>query len=162
MPASLSPVMSIPERSEPGERLVISGAVYKADGKTPWADAILYAYHTDSTGHYSKEGIEKGFQKWHGRLHGWCRTDARGRYEIRSIRPGRYPDNSMPAHIHCAIKKPDGSEPFFINDFVFSDDSLVTSSYLSTLSFSGGDGIVDLKKDKQGDCKGHRDILLAR
>ncbi len=47
MPPSLSHIMMIPG---PGEKMIITGILYKADGKTPWPDVIMYAYHTDSKG----------------------------------------------------------------------------------------------------------------
>jgi protocatechuate 3,4-dioxygenase beta subunit len=40
--------ISIGER---GERLKISGTVFKADGKTPASGVIIFFYHTDATGH---------------------------------------------------------------------------------------------------------------
>jgi protocatechuate 3,4-dioxygenase beta subunit len=161
-PTTLSRAMTMPTgQGELGEKLMISGTIFKADGKTPYPNVLLYAYHTDSKGHYSKTGKETGIQKWHGRLHGWCRTDQNGRYEIRSIRPARYPDNSMPAHIHAAIKEPGGKRPYYISDFVFKDDQLVNDRYLkSIVSTVGGTGIVDLKKSATGVWMGERTITL--
>ena len=95
---------------------------------------------------YSKKGNETGIQKWHGRLHGWLKTDNKGYYEIRSIRPARYPGNAIMAHIHAAIKLDDGPA-FHINDFVFKDDVLVNEEYLSRLNNIGGTGVVDVKKE---------------
>lgn len=160
MPGDVSNILTIAEAKEPGERLVISGTIYKADGKTPYSDVILYAYHTDHKGIYPKKGDETGIQKWHGRLHGWLKTDETGYYEIRSIRPARYPGNTIMAHIHAAIKTGDGSA-FHINDFVFKDDLLVNEEYLSRLTNVGGTGVVDIKKE--GNIwKGKRDIILEK
>lgn len=74
MPEKLTSVMNIAKETEAGTRMIIKGKVLKADG-TPYPDVIIYAYHTDNEGYYSKKGDEKGVQKWHGHLHGWCRTD---------------------------------------------------------------------------------------
>ena len=162
MPANPGSAMTIGNKDEPGVRLVISGTIYKADGKTPYPNVILYAYHTNSKGYYAKAGNETGFQKWHGHLHGWCKTDENGYYEIRSIRPARYPNNTMPAHIHAAIKKPGNERAYYISDFVFKDDSLVNDKYLkSVIATVGGTGIVDLEKSPDGTWKGRRNISLT-
>jgi len=154
-------MMTIAEKNEPGDKLIITGTLFHSDGVTPYPDVILYAYHTDNTGHYTKKGNEKGFQKWHGHLHGWCKSDSKGRYEIHTIRPARYPDNSMPAHIHVAFKTPDG-DMNYINDYVFKDDSLVNEKYLSSLSNIGGTGIVDVKRTAVHIWAGTRDLILKK
>jgi protocatechuate 3,4-dioxygenase, beta subunit len=160
MPASVSRVMTIASKMEPGSPLVISGIVYKADGKTPYPNLFIYAYHTDQTGKYTKNGTESGIQKWHGRLHGWCKTDSNGHYEIHTIRPAPYPDNSMPAHIHAAIKTNNG-KAFYISDFVFKDDPLVNEKYLSSIkNLLGETGVVELKKSANNTWVGTRNITL--
>lgn len=161
IPTSLSSTMTIAGGNEPGEKLVISGTIYKADGKSPYPNIIVYAYHTDNKGYYSKSGTETGAQKWHGHLHGWCKTDSNGYYKLQTIRPARYPDNSMPAHIHAAIKK-DNGQMYWITDFVFKDDHLVNEKYLSTLrNLVGETGIVDIDKDTENTWTGVRDIILT-
>ncbi len=162
MPPNISNVIKAADDSEKGERLFIKGVVYKSDGKTPCPDVLIYVYHTDNNGYYSKRGDETGFQKWHVHLHGWGKTNKDGKYEIHSIRPAPYPDNSMPAHIHSAIKEPDNLQPYYINDFVFSDDPLVTEKYISSQSNPGGSGVVDLMKDNNGTWIGKRDIVLKK
>jgi len=159
MPAALGHVMAIADSSEPGQRLVLSGVIYRADGKEPYPGVLLYAYHTDHTGHYSRRGDEKGFQRWHGHLHGWCRTNAQGQYEIRTIRPARYPANTIPAHIHSAVQEPNG-RTYYINDFVFADDDLVNEQYLAKLDGVGGTGVMTLRNDANGVATGVRDIVL--
>lgn len=158
-PATLTNSMRITQPDDEGEKLTIWGTIFKADGVTPYPDLILYVYHTDSKGYYSKSGNEKGFQKWHGRHHGWCKTDSRGYYEIHTIRPARYPNNTMPAHIHAAVKTNKG-DMFWISDFVFKDDSLVNDKYLASLTTTGGTGVVDIKKNGPDSWNGRRDIFL--
>ena len=159
MSGKLTNIMTIAQTNEPGDKLLITGTIFKSDGLTPYPNVILYAYQTDITGHYSKKGNETGFQKWHGHLHGWCKTDSDGKYELHSIRPARYPDNSMPAHIHAAYKLPSGQMDY-INDFVFKDDSLVNEKYLSSLSNIGGTGVVDIQKTEKNIWTGKRDLIL--
>ena len=159
MPATLTSTMTITNEKEAGNKLIISGTIFKADGITPYPGIILYAYHTDSKGYYSKNGKETGVQKWHGRLHGWCKTDNNGYYSIQTIRPARYPDNTMPAHIHAAIKTGSG-QMYWITDFVFKDDNLVNEKYLSSLVNVGGTGVVDINKSPENIWTGKRDIVL--
>lgn len=56
IPANPDSIMTIAAPGEAGEKLIISGTIYKADGRTPYPNVILYAYHTDSKGYYSKTG----------------------------------------------------------------------------------------------------------
>ena len=159
MPSDISAVMKIADSSEPGQRIKIKGQILNENGKSPYPGIIIYAYHTDNNGYYSKKGNETGFQKWHGHLHGWCITDADGRYEIHTIKPARYPSNLAPAHIHCAIKEPSGSMTY-LNDFVFSDDSLVNENYLSHLNLPGDNGMITLKDNVSGALEGNRVTIL--
>jgi protocatechuate 3,4-dioxygenase, beta subunit len=120
---------------------------------------IMYAYHTDNKGIYSKSGKEQGVQNWHGRLHGWCRTDTLGHYEIHTIRPASYPNSTAPAHIHGALKEPSGNM-LPITDFVFKDDKFVTGSYKPNSRLKGGSGIVDVKRRSDGFWVGERNIIV--
>lgn len=157
MPKQLSSTMVIPDDNPKSEKLVINGTVYKKD-KTPYPDVIIYAYHTDVNGEYSKKGTETGYQKWHGSHHGWCKTDKKGQYRIETIRPASYPKTTAPQHIHSAIKVP-GSEPFYITDFLFRDDPNLPKSMPNKYSLQGGSGVVDVKK--VGDTWiGRRDLTL--
>jgi protocatechuate 3,4-dioxygenase beta subunit len=162
MPLSLSGTLTIAGKDEPGEELIISGTLFKEDGRSPFPNIIIYAYQTDSKGYYSKKGTETGAQKWHGHLHGWCKTDSNGHYQIQTIRPARYPDNSMPAHIHAAIKK-ENEQMYWISDFVFKDDHLVNDKYLSTIvGMVGGTGIVDVSRKAGNKWIGIRNIVLTK
>ena len=159
VPRNITNRMEIADDKEEGKRIVIKGQIFKEDGLTPYSELIIYAYHTDNKGYYSKKGNETGVQKKHGYLFGYCKTDKEGRYEIHTIRPGRYPDNEFPAHIHIAIKEPGGNMQY-LNDFVFSDDILVTKEYLSRLNYKGDDGVIVLKENGSGIPEGNRITIL--
>lgn len=107
---------------EPGERLILHGVVYRPDGRTPAADVVLYAYHTNAEGIYERTGDETGNGRRHGDLRSWLRTDDRGRYEIRTIRPGNYPGRDAAAHIHMTVQEPDGTPEYWLPTFWFADD----------------------------------------
>lgn len=157
MPGSVGNVMNIPI-DDGVAKMLITGRILKADGVTPYPGVFLYAYHTDAEGKYSKNGNERGVQQWHGRHHGWVKTDTEGRYTINSIRPAQYPGNQFAAHIHATIREP-GKKPYWINDFVFKDDPLVTEAYRTSQRNAGGDGVVDLKLIN-GRWEGKRNIIL--
>ncbi|WP_136666977.1 intradiol ring-cleavage dioxygenase [Flavobacterium sp. H122] len=146
MPERLTSTMVIPSNDSNGEKMVLNGTIYKKDKSTPYPNIILYAYHTDSKGEYSKKGNEKEVQKWHGSHYGWCKTDENGNYRIETIRPASYPGTTNPAHIHAAVKTQDKQVPFYITDFVFKDDPLLTKIQPNKFSYQGGTGVVDVKK----------------
>jgi len=158
MPAKIYSSVTLAGESEPGECLILYGQILKKDGNA-YPGVIVYAYHTDHTGIYSKSGKEQGIQKWHGRLHGWCITDSEGRYEIHTIRPAPYPNSKGPAHIHCVVKEP-GGEVYYINDVVFADDLGVDEKYLSLISKRWDDGIVTLTGKEKGVWEGRRVTVL--
>src|SRR5688572_14218900 len=159
MPATLTSVMKINYEGVPGTPMFIKGVLYKSDGKTPWPGVILYGYHTDSKGYYSKRGNEKGIQKVQGQLHGWCKSDSHGRYEIQSIRPAPYPGNQNPAHIHLVVQLPETGKMFYINDIVFDDDPIVKRMQESNPNHSHIAGVMTLKK-QDGVWRGNHDIIL--
>ena len=146
---------------EPGESLVLSGTVYGDDGHTPAPNVIIYAYHTDAAGAYSKDGRETGNGRRHGRFRGWLRTDASGHYSIITIRPGTYPSRATPAHVHMTVTPP-GQAERYIDDVVFSDDPLVDARWRAREERRGGSGIVVARRDSLGGWHAVRDIYLSR
>lgn len=151
--------MTIADASEPGERLRITGTVYQRDGKTPAASILVFAYHTNAAGEYPLRGNEKGSAKRQGYLRGWLRTDASGRYELLTIRPGVYPNGREPAHIHLTISQP-GHDEYWIDEILFDGDALLTERILARQKQRGGNGIVRLERDGNGTWQGVRDIVL--
>ena len=160
MPKQLSWETTIPDAKEPGEPMEISGAVYKSDGKTPAAGVILYVYHTDAKGLY-EPGPGQTAARRHGHLRGWMRTDERGRYKFYSIKPVAYPNREIPAHIHPIIKEPDKNE-YYIDEYLFDDDPLLTTEERARQEKRGGSGIIKITKNRNGVWVGHRDIVLGR
>jgi protocatechuate 3,4-dioxygenase beta subunit len=158
MPEKTSWRASLAELNEPGEPLIVSGRIFKKDGKTPAAGILLYIYHTDNKGLYSPAPTQTKGRR-HGHLRGWMITDAQGRYEFKTIRPASYPNSKNPQHIHPIIKESE-SKIYWIEDFLFSDDPLLTDQEKSRLPKRGGSGVMTLTKNSDGVWIGKRDIVL--
>ncbi len=158
-PAMLPSEMVLASQQEPGEALVIEGVVTEADGKTPAANIVLYAYHTNAEGYYRPGPHPRGNERRHGHLRGWLKTDAQGRYRIVTIKPAPYPGRDEPAHIHITLTPPGQSE-YWIDEVWFDDDPLVTNAKRQRANNIGGSGIVHLQRNTQGVWQGVRNILL--
>lgn len=159
MPESIKSSTTIAPSNEPREKLIITGTIYKLDGKTPASDVILYVYHTDAKGFYSSSP-DQAHAKRHGHLRGWVKTGADGKYSITSIRPGAYPSNRAAQHIHPIIKEPNLSL-YWIDEYLFHDDPLLGEEEKNRQEKRGGNGIIHLTKNAQGVWIGHRDIILG-
>jgi protocatechuate 3,4-dioxygenase beta subunit len=160
MPKSFSWETTIADAKEPGEPLEISGTIYQVDGKTPAAGVILYVYHTDAKGYYSPAPGATGLAKRHGHLRGWVKTSENGRYRFRTIKPAAYPGRKDPAHIHPIVKEPDKNE-YYIDEFRFDDDPLLTREERAREEKRGGSGVIKLTKNQNGVWAGQRDIILG-
>jgi protocatechuate 3,4-dioxygenase beta subunit len=155
----LTNTATLPDHNEPGPKLEISGIVYQRDGKTPAKDVVLYVYHTDQTGHYTPAPDAKGWGKRHGRIRGWMKTDKNGYYHFYTLKPAAYPGTNIPAHIHITLKEPDKNE-YYIDEYLFEGDPLLTATERSRLEKRGGSGIISLEQ-KNGMLQGKRDITLG-
>ncbi len=161
MPAQLSWETTIHKAGEPGELLEISGTIYKADGKTPAPNVILYVYHTNAKGIYEPSPGATGWMKRHGHLRGWMKTNERGQYKFHTIRPAAYPNRRDPQHIHPTIKEPDKNE-YYIDEYRFEDDPLLTKEQHAREEKRGGSGIIKLSRNSKGIWVGQRDIVLGK
>lgn len=149
MPEQIASIDTSAGWDQAGERLLITGTILQADGKTPAPGVILYYYHTDVHGRYPDRPDLDPQLRPHGYIRGWVRSDDQGRYAIYTIRPGAYPGRNTPAHIHPAIKEPNVSKEYYIDEFVFDDDPLLTTEQRKAMQNRGGSGILRLVK--QGD-----------
>lgn len=160
MPKELTWQTTIADAKEKGERMEISGTIYQKDGKTPAAGVILYVYHTDVKGEYTPAAAQTHGRK-HGHLRGWVKTDAQGRYKFNSIRPAAYPIRKFAAHIHPIIKEPNKNE-YWIDEYQFEGDPLLTLKDRDNAGNRGGSGIITLTKNEKGTWIGKRDIVLGK
>lgn len=96
----------------------------------------------------------------HGYIRGWVKTDTAGKYFIYTVRPGTYPTNDEPAHIHITVKEPNDIKEYYIDDFVFDDDKLLTSLKRQKMDNRCGSGILRLVQN--GNLQiGERNLILG-
>lgn len=124
-PANVPSIARIAPQSESGIPLIVHGRI-----EPPRANVVVFAYQTDRTGVYNA----KGQHGW--RLHGWARSDAQGRFEFRTIRPGSYPRSSNPAHIHITVDAP-GLSRRWTTEIQFADDPLLKKGGLPVTTRNG-------------------------
>lgn len=97
--------------NEPGQHLIIRGIVYAPDGVTPVSGLQLGVHNADSMGYYCMPPSEErdhtlprdncpDAPPTTARIRGSLTTDAQGRFEIHTVKPGAYPRRNIPAHIH--------------------------------------------------------------
>ncbi len=154
MPATVGPAALIAPKPEAGERIVIRGTVYGKDGKTPYANALIYAYHTDIHGIYGRGNEHK-----HGRFRGWMLTDANGQYSFETILPASYPNSTIAKHIHMTVTTVERKEDW-IDSILFEGDRFITARE-RVITKGGFNPILSLAKDRNGVLSGVRDIMLT-
>lgn len=142
MPENIKSVDTSAGWTQNGQKLLITGTIYKLDGKTPAPNIILYYYHTNINGYYAnRKGLDQRVIR-HGYIRGWVKSDENGKYSIYTVRPAPYPNTDFEAHIHPAIKEPNIDKEYYIDEFVFDDDKLLTGEKRKNLPNRGGSGIL--------------------
>jgi protocatechuate 3,4-dioxygenase beta subunit len=154
-PANAPARITIGPRGEAGDPLVISGTVFKEDGKTPIPNASVYVYQTDAKGAYSLDDARASNNP---RLRGYLRTDAQGRYEFRTIRPGSYPGTRNPGHIHYHVNAPGYRERVF--EIVFDGDTLIPEQWKRDAT-NPQSGVAIVKLESGSDARrGTQNVIL--
>lgn len=166
MPKNLSATDTSPAFKEKGKKILLTGTVYQIDGKTPASNVILYYYQTNTKGIYAtKESEERNMPKnklghTHGYIRGWLKTDEQGNYSIYTIQPETYPSRDQPAHVHITVKEKNMNEPYYIDDFVFDNDRLLTTQWRKSMENRGGSGVIRFVQ-KDSLWIGERNIYLG-
>ncbi len=151
---------TLPDFNEPGPKMMISGTIYKADGKTPAPGVVLFIYHTDQEGNYTNKFNEKGWAVRQGYIRGWMKTNEKGQYRFYTLKPASYANSTTIQHIHPTIKEP-GNNEYWIDEFIFDDDPFLTPGIRKGHQQRGGDGIIKLK-NVNGILVGERNIYLGK
>lgn len=143
MPEKIASTAISPGWNEKGQKLIVTGTVFQLDGKTPAPGIIIYYWQTDNTGYYSpKAGMDERAKR-HGHIRGWVKTDKKGNYTIKTIRPAPYPNQTMPAHIHLSIKEPDIANEYYTDEINFDDDKFLIAHFKKYPQENrGGSGIA--------------------
>jgi protocatechuate 3,4-dioxygenase beta subunit len=159
MPDSLVWSARIAPANEFGEPMQINGVVRDKAGK-PVKGVVVYTYHTNAQGVYPRDSAHSNVR--HGRLRGWARTDALGRYRFDTIRPAGYPNTDIPVHVHMQVLEP-GCCEYTIDEILFDDDPRLTRKKREQESHGmGGNGIVHPVRDATGVWQVTRDIVLGQ
>lgn len=87
---------------EPRDRVLeVSGQILNTKGE-PLADALFDFWQADPLGHYKHPRDRSKGERWSEFLYwGEARTDAEGRFDLRTYVPGDYA--SRPPHIHYKV-----------------------------------------------------------
>lgn len=160
-PASLAAASRIGPAEEYGTPLTVTGTVFQVGGTAPAPGVVLYAYQTNAAGLYANGSPETEASRRHGRLRGWVRTGADGRYRFDTIKPAPYPNDTIPAHLHFTVLEP-GRRPYWIDDIVFDGEFGVTPAYRRAMTNKGGNGIVPIRRSADGRLQVVRNIVLER
>jgi hydroxyquinol 1,2-dioxygenase len=129
---------NIAHRDTTGMPTLVAGKVLDLDGR-PIAGALLDVWQAQTSGLYDSQDVNPDAMHMRGKF----RTDADGRYLIRTVRPVHYPIPSdgpvgamlkatgrhpwRPAHIHFVVSA-DGYEPVTTHIFDRSDPYLATDA----------------------------------
>ncbi len=106
---------------EPGTKILIKGTLVNTDN-SPVAGTVIYLYQTDARGWYAADNPHVGGNsgdRGHARIFGYVKTDAKGNFEIQTVKPAGYPESEFPGHIHFELKH---NNRTVISELLFDDD----------------------------------------
>jgi protocatechuate 3,4-dioxygenase beta subunit len=158
---------SMLQDADAGDRVVVRGRITDPDG-TPLEGVVLDCWQSNTDGFYQVQELDGQSP---GNLRGIYRTDADGRYGIRSVRPGKYPiphDGPVgallkannrgwmrPGHLHTWVKHP-GYKELITHIFDRKSDHLYDDAVFGVRESL----IVDFTDDENGELSATFDFVL--
>lgn len=160
MPGKNDSHARIAPTTEPGVPMKVSGTVFGTDGR-PRAGIVIYAYQTNRDGIYPQSAVVRDPEtRRQGSLRSWARTDAGGRYAFDTIRPGSYPAQDVPEHIHMHVLEP-GCATYYVDDIMFTDDPKLTPVQIRRIARNRGGNGISTPVLRAGTWQVQRDIHLG-
>jgi protocatechuate 3,4-dioxygenase beta subunit len=100
VPAAAASALQLAPAGEPGQALMVTGILVRADDQTPLAGQRFLVYQSDASGDYraSDPADERT-----ARLRAHVTTDAAGRFALQTILPGAYGDPPGDPHLHIEV-----------------------------------------------------------
>jgi protocatechuate 3,4-dioxygenase beta subunit len=162
LPADIPAELELAHLDPAGEPLTLEGRVLDRAGRA-MPGIVLYVHQTDASGIYPEPATDVGRAgARHGRLRGWVRSDAEGRWRIRTVRPGGYPGTDIPQHVHMQVIEP-GCATYYLDDILFKDDPRLTAAQRATLERgTGGPGTLIPRGARDSGWHARRDVVLGQ
>jgi protocatechuate 3,4-dioxygenase beta subunit len=141
-----------------GSPIVLKGNIFREDGKTPIADALVEIWHCDEHEVYDNASDEFKYR-------GGQKTNADGKYEFKSILPVPYKadpkDESSwrPAHIHMRVSVPDQQD--LITQLYFKDGKYIDTDHWAS-SPQAVNRILNISKNKMGEGEIVFNVVMSK
>lgn len=158
---------SMLQDDDPGDRVVVRGTITNPAGE-PLEGVVLDCWQSNTEGFYQVQDLDGQSE---GNLRGIYRTRPDGTYEIRSVRPGKYPiphDGPVgnllkannrgwmrPGHLHTWVKHP-GYKELITHIFDRKSDHLYDDAVFGVRESL----IVDFTEDANGELSATFDFVL--
>lgn len=113
------------DRTEPGRRIRLEGQVVDMATGEALPGALVQVFHTDANGEY-RPGMDAGGGAGNPRLFGYLRADGEGRFTVDTIMPERYPNSSVPRHVHYRVWA--ANHPVLESECFFDSDPNLSQS----------------------------------
>ena len=136
----------------------LSGTIFKEDGKTPIANALVEIWQCDEDEHYDNDSDDYV-------LRGATKTSANGKYDFKTILPVPYKADPTdeaswrPAHIHIRVSVADQQD--LITQIYFKGDKYIDKDHWSS-SPQAVNRILSIVKNSAGENSVTFDVVLSK
>jgi Dioxygenase len=147
--------LAIVPEGEPGDGLIVHGAVVAAADGKPVPAARLFVWQTGADGRCSRPKDDAD----NPRLFGYLEASRGGRFELQTVRPGGAPGTRAAQRIHYVVEA-DGYEKVE-GEILFADDPNLDAATRAE-ALRRGFPIVDAVRGKGGVLNADATIALSR